>query len=128
MPTVGLAFAALVGLLAGGAIAYRAATFRNNSGKGWREFLSQLLPAVVVGLGIIFFAYHFLEERDGVVVVGVAIVEIVWAALGGSPIDRSLEALSHTTTALKTDFRTEMETISDQFASARRQFGAACPK
>lgn len=98
----------------------------------------QLLPAVLLGLGIIFYAYEYLEQTDldrsrlvtdavkdfGVVVVGIAIVEIVWAALGGSPVDRSLTTLNNTTSDLKGKLHDEVVAISQQFTATRDQFGA----
>jgi TRAP-type C4-dicarboxylate transport system permease small subunit len=78
--------------------------------RDWPYLSLQLVLTLFIGVVIIWVAYNFVTQTEdeksrviveaikdfGVVVAGIAVVEIMWTIVGGSPVDKSLEHVTRT--------------------------------
>lgn len=94
--------------------------------------IRKLWPAVLLGGMIIYLAYtkvtpgneiDFLlgAAKDfGVIIVGVAVVEVVWVAIGGSPIETKLKSLINQAEIGNREIRDDVRQMSELTKNASR--------
>jgi hypothetical protein len=85
----------------------------------------KLVLALFVGGTIVWFAYSATEDKDkikliidavqhlGVIIVGIAAVEVVWAWAGGSPIELDLTRLIKLNEGLNTDLKDKIASLTN---------------